>query len=157
MATIKEAPTLYVTVPNGYPTERQQPFNYSQQLLQTNLLSPTTAAAMANKFEKEEKFEYDSNTDSDSECNNSKSRSGSNSPTAEFEERVFNDTTGRSGGPNAPDYLQCFNCERTCNLDIVIYSCGHRILLCNNCMPTYYNNCPWHPQSPWTKIISDFK
>ncbi|XP_064400707.1 uncharacterized protein LOC135346871 isoform X6 [Halichondria panicea] len=101
MGTIKETPTLYVTVPAGYPTERQQPFNYSQQLIQTNLLSPTTAAAMANKFEKEEKFDYSSNTESDSESNNSKSRSGSSSPTASFEERVFNDTTARSGGPNA--------------------------------------------------------
>ena len=88
MAAIKEAPTLYVTVPTGYPTvsnrrrklkenfcfegciylhrepllysnnlflqENQQPFNYSQQLFQANLLSPTTAA-MASKFEKEEK------------------------------------------------------------------------------------------------------
>ncbi len=97
MATIKETPTLYVTVPAGYPTvsnrrrkskenfcfegciylhretssvlysndlflqERQQPFNYSQQLIQTNLLSPTTAAAMANKFEKEEKVSRLSN------------------------------------------------------------------------------------------------
>ncbi|XP_064400699.1 uncharacterized protein LOC135346869 isoform X2 [Halichondria panicea] len=149
MATIKEAPTLYVTVPNGYPTERQQPFNYSQQLLQTNLLSPTTAAAMANKFEKEEKFEYDSNTDSDSECNNSKSRSGSNSPTAEFEERVFNDTTGRSGGPNAAGIIECYHevCKSTSRLTMVNFDCTHYIFLCEQCIVRYYFSCPVHPQS----------
>ncbi|XP_064400703.1 uncharacterized protein LOC135346871 isoform X2 [Halichondria panicea] len=147
MGTIKETPTLYVTVPAGYPTERQQPFNYSQQLIQTNLLSPTTAAAMANKFEKEEKFDYSSNTESDSESNNSKSRSGSSSPTASFEERVFNDTTARSGGPNAPNIVKCYKCYSTCNLWYVVYYCGHYIHLCDSCHPYYHVTCPNDPQS----------
>ncbi|XP_064400700.1 uncharacterized protein LOC135346869 isoform X3 [Halichondria panicea] len=145
MATIKEAPTLYVTVPNGYPTERQQPFNYSQQLLQTNLLSPTTAAAMANKFEKEEKFEYDSNTDSDSECNNSKSRSGSNSPTAEFEERVFNDTTGRSGGPNAEMCDGCRKSDNSVQARGRLFECQVNHKLCDDCANR--DTCPLHPQA----------
>ncbi|XP_064400705.1 uncharacterized protein LOC135346871 isoform X4 [Halichondria panicea] len=145
MGTIKETPTLYVTVPAGYPTERQQPFNYSQQLIQTNLLSPTTAAAMANKFEKEEKFDYSSNTESDSESNNSKSRSGSSSPTASFEERVFNDTTARSGGPNAPDeYLG--RCEHWVLFKTLVYfTCGDSCKLCDWCYDNQYFTCPTHP------------
>ncbi|XP_064400704.1 uncharacterized protein LOC135346871 isoform X3 [Halichondria panicea] len=146
MGTIKETPTLYVTVPAGYPTERQQPFNYSQQLIQTNLLSPTTAAAMANKFEKEEKFDYSSNTESDSESNNSKSRSGSSSPTASFEERVFNDTTARSGGPNAPGkYLG--ECRHQNPKRRVYYTCGDSCNLCNYCYQNLFFTCPNHPQN----------
>ncbi|XP_064400706.1 uncharacterized protein LOC135346871 isoform X5 [Halichondria panicea] len=145
MGTIKETPTLYVTVPAGYPTERQQPFNYSQQLIQTNLLSPTTAAAMANKFEKEEKFDYSSNTESDSESNNSKSRSGSSSPTASFEERVFNDTTARSGGPNAEMCEGCRQSDNTVKLRRKLFECGVNHKLCDAC--ANLDRCPLHPQS----------